>query len=63
MLIIIIGKKEEKKLFFSNDLFLVADSDAKVIPPTVDHDSLGLRCDVTFKSNGSSKHVLRVFKK
>jgi hypothetical protein len=37
MLIIIKGKKEEKTLFFSNDLFLVADSNAKEIPPTVDH--------------------------
>jgi hypothetical protein len=46
----------------------VADADAKEIPPTVEHDSLelnglGLRCDVAFKSNGSSKRVLRVFKK
>lgn len=59
MLIIIIGKKEEKELFFFKDLFLVADADAKELPPTVEHDSLernglGLRCDVAFKSNGSS---------
>ena len=45
MLIIIIGKKEEKELFFFKDLFLVADADAKELPPTVEHDSLDSRAE------------------
>nr|CAH0112628.1 unnamed protein product [Daphnia galeata] len=59
---------EEKEAHFVKDLFLVAEADAREIPPTVEHASLarsglGLRCDIQFKSSGSQNHVDRVFKK
>ena len=61
-------RKEKKEISFIKDFFWVADADSKELPPTVGHENLeraglGLRCDVEFKNSGSSKHVLRVFKR
>ncbi|KZS03369.1 Uncharacterized protein APZ42_033919 [Daphnia magna] len=61
------ASKEEKDDFFIKDLFLVATTDARELPPTLEYESLAaaglwLRCDIQFHSNGSPKHVLRVFK-